>query len=58
MTMSAILAVAIAVSPLLAGQQPEPDKEKQKKEEPKKQPTPNPSQELHPELRILVIVVG
>jgi DNA mismatch repair ATPase MutL len=45
MTISAILAVAIAVSPLLAGQQPEPDKEKQKKEEPKKQSTPNPSQE-------------
>jgi len=41
--MNAILAVAIAVSPLLAaGQEPEPDKEKQKKEEPKKQPAQEP----------------
>jgi hypothetical protein len=38
----AMLGVAIAVSPLLAGQEPTPGKEKQKQDEPRKQPPPNP----------------
>lgn len=43
----AILGVTIAVSPLLAGQEPA-EKEKQKQDEPKTQPPPNQQQESQP----------
>ena len=43
----AILGVTIAVSPLLAGQEPT-EKEKQKQDEPRKQPPPNQQQEPQP----------
>ena len=43
----AILGVTMAVSPLLAGQEPT-EKEKQKQDEPRKQPPPNQQQEPQP----------
>ena len=43
----AILGVTMAVSPLLAGQEPT-EKEKQKQDEPRKQPSPNQQQEPQP----------
>jgi outer membrane biosynthesis protein TonB len=43
----AILGVTIAVSPLLAGQEPT-EKEKQKQDEPRKQPPPDQQQEPQP----------
>ena len=43
----AILGVTIAVSPVLAGQEPT-EKEKQKQDEPRKQPPPNQKQEPQP----------
>jgi outer membrane biosynthesis protein TonB len=43
--MSAILGIAIAASPLLAGQEPAPPEEKRRQEEPKKQTPPNREQE-------------
>jgi hypothetical protein len=47
MILRAILGVAIAVSPLLAGQEPT-EKGKQKQDEPRKQPPPNDQQEPQP----------
>jgi outer membrane biosynthesis protein TonB len=45
--LTAILGVTMAVSPLLARQEPT-DKEKQKQDEPRKQPAPNQQQEPQP----------
>jgi outer membrane biosynthesis protein TonB len=39
---STILALAVASSPLIAGQEPDIEKDKQKQEQPKKQPAKNP----------------
>ena len=46
--LSTTLALAIAGSPLLAGQEPETEKDKQKQEQPKKQP-PKPQPRPNPE---------